>query len=173
MGGTIDTLERFEAQVLPHLDDAYNLARHLVRNDHDAEDVVQEAFLRAHRFFGSFRGEDARPWLLAIVRNTAWSLRRRDRTALLTTEFSDELHSAAVEHAGPAADLDRREAAERVQAALDALPAPFREVLVLREMRDLTYDQIARIARVPVGTVMSRLARGRKRLEQLLGTEDR
>src|SRR5690348_1935081 len=147
---------------------AYNLARHLTRNDHDAEDVVQEAYLRAHRFFAGFRGTDPRPWLLAIVRNTAFSMRRRDRTAVLTTEFCDELHSEGVAEAGPATDLDRRETAATVQAALDALLAPFREVLVLREMQDLSYDEIAKIVRAPIGTVMSRIARGRKKLEQLL-----
>lgn len=130
--------------------------------------MVQEAYLRAHRFFASFRGGDPRPWLLAIVRNTAFSLRRRDRTSALTTEFSDELHSATAAEAGPAADLDRRETIAEVQAALDALPTPFREVLVLREMQDLPYDEIARIVRAPIGTVMSRIARGRKKLEQLL-----
>ena len=129
---------------------------------------MQEAYLRAHRFFARFRGGDPRPWLLAIVRNTAFSLRRRDRTAALTTEFNDELHSDGGADAGPAADLDRHETVLEVRAALDALPLPFREVLVLREMQDLSYDEIARIVRAPIGTVMSRIARGRKKLEQLL-----
>jgi RNA polymerase sigma-70 factor (ECF subfamily) len=168
----IGAIERFEELALPYLDDAYNLARHLTRNDHDAEDVVQEAYLRAHRYFDGFRGENPRAWLLAIVRHTAYSARRRDRLATLTTEFNDELHSVAVSGHGPERDLDRRETAERVQAALDELPPRFREVLVLREMQDLTYDQIARIVRAPIGTVMSRLSRARGRLEQLL-TEDR
>jgi RNA polymerase sigma-70 factor (ECF subfamily) len=141
-----------------------------MRDDHDAEDVVQEAYLRALRYFDSFRGTQARAWLLAIVRHTAYTLRRRGQVAALTTEFSDELHSASAAEQGPGHDLDRQETAERVQAALDGLPARFREVLVLREMRDLSYDEIARIVRIPVGTVMSRLSRARARLAEALTT---
>ena len=165
---TIGAIERFEEQMLPHLDDAYNLARHLMRNDHDAEDVVQEAYLRAHKYFHSFRGDRPRAWLLAIVRHTAFSLRRRDRIATLTTEFNDELHSDTDPGAGPERDLDRQDSAERVHRALDQLPPRFREILVLREMQDLSYDEIARIIRAPLGTVMSRLSRARARLAQLL-----
>lgn len=154
--------------MLPYLDDAFNLARHLMRNDHDAEDVVQEAYLRAHRYFHTFRGARPRAWLLAIVRHTAFSLRRRDRLATLTTEFSDELHSDPASTAGPERDLDRRESADRVHEALDELPARYREVLVLREMQDLSYEEIGRIIQVPLGTVMSRLSRARARFAQLL-----
>jgi len=154
--------------VRPHLDDAYNLARHLMRNDHDAEDVVQEAYLRAHKYFHSFRGSRPRAWLFAIVRHTAYSLRRRDRMATLTTEFNDELHTDVTAVSGPDRDLDRRESADLVHAALDQLPPRFREVLVLREMQDLTYEEIGRIVRAPLGTVMSRLSRARARFAQAL-----
>lgn len=167
-GGRIRTVEEFETQMLPHLDDAHNLARYLMRNDHDAQDVVQEAYLRALRYFDAFRGTHARAWLFAIVRHTAYTVRRRDRVATLTTEFSDELHSHGAAEQGPERDLDRREDVDRVQVALEGLPARFREVLVLREMQDLTYEEIARIVRAPIGTVMSRLSRARARLAQAL-----
>ncbi|HTK55364.1 MAG TPA: sigma-70 family RNA polymerase sigma factor [Gemmatimonadales bacterium] len=167
-GGRIRTVEEFETQMLPYLDDAHNLARHLMRDDHDAQDVVQEAYLRALKYFRAFRGTHARAWLLAIVRHTAYTQRRRGRVAALTTEFSDELHSDTVAEQGPERDLDRRDAADRIHLALDELPTQFREVLVLREMRDLSYEEIARIVRAPVGTVMSRLSRARARLAQAL-----
>lgn len=154
--------------MLPHLDDAHNLARHLMRDDHDAQDVVQEAYLRALKYFGAFRGTHARAWLLAIVRHTAYTHRRRGRIAALTTEFSDELHSHSAAAQGPERDLDRQDAADRVHLALDELPTRFREVLVLRELKDLSYEEIARIVRVPIGTVMSRLSRARARLAQAL-----
>jgi len=154
--------------MLPHLDAAFNLARHLTRDDHDAEDVVQDAYLRALRYFDAFRGRNARGWLLAIVRHTAFSRRRRDPMAAITTEFNDELHSDAGGPPGPERDLDRRETASRVQQALDRLPPRFREVLVLRELEELSYDEIGRIVRAPIGTVMSRLSRARARLAQAL-----
>jgi len=160
---------QFEEQMLPHLDAAYNLARHLSRNEHDAEDVVQEAYLRAVRHFDSFRGANPRAWLLAIVRHTAFSKRRREPLAAITTEFNEDLHSEVNEDAGPERDFDRAESADRVQAALETLPPQFREVLVLRELEDLSYDDISRIVRAPIGTVMSRLSRARTRLAQALG----
>ena len=170
-GAAIGTTERFEKEMLPHLDAAYNLARHLTRNDHDAEDVVQEAYLRALRYFDAFRGQNARAWLLAIVRHTTYTRGRRDHLAAITTEFSDEMHSDAVAGQGPERDLDRRETAARVQSALDRLPLRFREVLVLRELEGLSYEEISRIVRAPVGTVMSRLSRARDRFEQLVSAE--
>ncbi len=155
---------RFEQQVLPHLDAAFNLARWLTRNDHDAEDVVQEAMLRAYRFFDALRGE-ARPWLLAIVRNACFSWLQANRPAELQAIDRMELESDAP---GPEAlaarDLDRR----RVNEAIAALPVQFREVLVLRELEDLAYKDIARIAEIPIGTVMSRLARARRLLVESL-----
>lgn len=154
--------------MLPHLDDAFNLARYLMRNDHDAEDVVQEAYLRAFRYFGAFRGAKPRAWLLAIVRHAAFSRRRKDRWLTLTTEFNDDLHSEGDPGSAPDRELDRQEASERVHRALDSLPARDREVLVLRELKDLTYEEIGRIIRAPIGTVMSRLSRARARLAQAL-----
>ena len=154
--------ERFEAQVLPHVDAAYNLARWLTRNDHDAEDVLQDAMLRAYRFFGGLRG-DARPWLLAIVRNACWSWLQANRPAELAVV--DELEA---DTPGPEAILARELDRRAVNEAIAALPVPFREALVLRELEDLSYKDIARIAGVPIGTVMSRLARARRLLMETL-----
>ena len=155
---------RFEQQVLPHLDAAYNLARWLTRNDHDAEDVLQEALVRALRFFGGLRGEP-RPWLLAIVRNACFSWLQANRPAELVEADEREPESEAP---GPEAlaarDLDRR----RINDAIVALPFHYREVLVLRELEDLAYQDIARIAGIPMGTVMSRLARARRLLAEAL-----
>lgn len=154
-----------DAVVLPHLDAAYTLARYLTRNDADAQDVVQDAALRAIKYVGGFRGTtgaDARAWFLAIVRNTAytWQQRRGNRSDSLTIEFNEELHSEDA-HPDPVAALDLRQ-------ALDALPFEFREVIVLRELEGLSYKEIGEVTGVPVGTVMSRLSRARKRLQRSL-----
>jgi RNA polymerase sigma-70 factor (ECF subfamily) len=167
-----DRQTRFEQAVVPHLDAAYNLARWLTRNDHDAEDVVQEAYLRAFRFFDGFRGGDARPWLLAIVRNACFTWLRDNRPAELAGPLDehgrDALDSAEAPGPGPEAlalgKLDRR----MLNEALAALPAQFREALILRELEDLSYKEIARVIDAPVGTVMSRLARARRLLAQSL-----
>jgi RNA polymerase sigma-70 factor (ECF subfamily) len=153
---------RFEQAVLPHLDAAFNLARWLTRNDADAEDVVQEGFLRALRFFGGFRGGDARAWLLTIVRNACYTWLRRNRVSELATPFDEEEHSG--ESDDPETELLEGADREILRQALEALPVEFREVVVLRELEGLSYKKIAGIADVPVGTVMSRLARARKRL---------
>jgi RNA polymerase sigma factor (sigma-70 family) len=153
---------RFEQAVLPHLDAAYNLARWLTRNDADAADVVQESFLRALKFFGGFRGGDTRAWLLTIVRNACYTWLRRNRVNELATPFDEEAHS--VEGDDPEAILLEGADREMLRQALEALPVEFREVVILRELEGLSYKKIAGIADVPVGTVMSRLARGRKRL---------
>jgi RNA polymerase sigma-70 factor (ECF subfamily) len=153
---------RFEQAVLPHLDAAYNLARWLTRNDADAADVAQEAFLRALKFFGGFRGGDTRAWLLTIVRNASYTWLRRNRVNELATPFDEETHT--VESDDPEAILLEGADREVLRQALEALPAEFREVVVLRELEGLSYKKIAGIADVPVGTVMSRLARARKRL---------
>ena len=165
---------RFERLVLPHLDAAYNLARWLTRNDHDARDVVQEAMLRALRYFQSFKGEQARPWLLTIVRHTCYSWLRQNRPSELVA--LDDAEDAWSEVAAPSADEPQAVAArnaERAQInwALNNLPVAFREVVVLRELEDLSYKDIARIADIPVGTVMSRLARGRELLRKILAGE--
>lgn len=159
---------RFERTVLPHLDDAYTLARYLVRDEHDAQDVVQEASLRAFRYFDGFVGDDARSWLLAIVRNCSmtWLARRRtdDRiTPLIDTTAVD---AASGRDADSAAILSSER--RRIDRALATLPVEFREVIVLREIEDLSYREISDVVGVPIGTVMSRLARARKRLADLL-----
>lgn len=158
----------FEKLILPLLPSAYNLARWLTRNDHDAEDVVQEAFLRAHRFFPSFRGGDPRPWLLAIVRNACFSWLRvnRPKETGVRLDDVDEPPDARVDSVEE--ELVRRADAERLRCALAALPAEFREVLVLREFEELSYRAIAEVSGIPIGTVMSRLARARTRLQMAL-----
>ena len=160
----------FERVVLPLLPSAYNLARWLTRNDHDADDVVQEAFLRAYRFFPSFRGGDPRAWLLAIVRNSCWSWLRVNRPREVNVRL-DEIDEAPDPLAASAEDeLVRRADAERLRTAIASLPAEFREALVLREFEDLSYRAIAEVSGVPVGTVMSRLSRARARLQVALAT---
>jgi RNA polymerase sigma-70 factor, ECF subfamily len=158
---------RFERLVLPHLDAAYNLARWLTRNDHDAQDVVQEAALRAYRFLDGLRGE-ARPWLLAIVRNSCLSWLQVNRPADVAGFDDRALELQPADQDGPevlaSRELDRR----MLNEAIAALPAQFREVLVLRELEDLSYKEIARIADVPMGTVMSRLSRARRLLAESL-----
>ena len=164
-------LERFEAVVLPHLDAAYTLARYLMRDDHDAQDVVQDAYLRAVKYFGGFRGEGAgagRPWLLAIVRNTANTWRHRHRTDALATEFDEERHSEMVADDHPEATAVAQSERATLRQAIDDLGPEFREVIVLRELEGMSYKEISDVAGVPVGTVMSRLSRARRRLEQAL-----
>ena len=153
---------RFEKTVLPHLDAAYNLARWLTRNDHDAEDVLQEAMLRAYRHFAGLRGE-ARPWLLAVVRNACWSWLQANRPAELEP-LDDGIADDALP--GPEALLARSLDRRMLNEAIAALPVQFREVLVLRELEDLAYRDIARVAGIPIGTVMSRLARARRMLAE-------
>ena len=159
---------RFEEVVLPHLPAAYSLARWLVRNDQDAEDVVQEAYLRAFKFFEGYRGGDSRTWLLTIVRNTCYSWLQRNRARELTDSIDESHEHAIVDFANPELRLVRDADAEMVREALAELPLEFREVMVMREMEELSYKEIAAIADLPLGTVMSRLARGRKRLYSLL-----
>jgi RNA polymerase sigma-70 factor (ECF subfamily) len=166
--------QRFQAMALPHLDAAYNLARWLCGNGHDADDVVQEAFMRAYRFFDSFHGETARPWLLAIVRRTWYTeWRRRSGGVNATIEFDENLDDETFEgwsanSPDPEALMIRDEDTRLVHAALEMLPVEYREVLILRELEELSYREIATIADLPVGTVMSRLARGRRKLATAL-----
>lgn len=163
----------FEAAVLPHLDAAYNFARWLTRNDQDAEDIVQAAFVRAFRFFDGFRGDDARSWLLTIVRNVYYSSLRDSRHENEAESFDEMLHSERAlmpddgpYHVGsnPEAMLQTAYTRRAVTRALEKLPGSFREVIVLKEIEDLSYKEIADIAGIPIGTVMSRLSRGRKLL---------
>ena len=161
---------RFEKMALPHLDAAYNLARWLTHNDQDAQDVVQEAWLRALKYFGSFRGESARPWLLQIVRHTCFSWLQANRPADLVSlddeEACDEIPAPAGDE--PQAVALRLADREQINRAIRALPACYRDVLILREMEDLSYRQIAKIAGIPIGTVMSRLGRARGLLRRSL-----
>lgn len=165
-----NTLASFEEAVLPHLNAAYNLAHWLTRNDTDAEDVVQEAYLRAFRFFGGFHGTDGRSWLLAIVRNTCYTWMQRNRSPELYVPLDDETDEIESADLDPEALLLQRADAQLVRRALEELPIEFREVLVFRELEEMSYKQIATITELPVGTVMSRLARGRKRLQLALSS---
>jgi len=153
---------------MPHLDAAYNLARYLMRNDYDADDAVQDACLRALRYFGGFRGGDGRVWLLKIVRNACYTRLRRGRSRELEAEFDDELSSPDAEVANPETLVLRSADAGALTRALDQLPEEFREILVMREMEGLSYKEIADVTTLPIGTVMSRLARARKRMQRLL-----
>ena len=165
-----ERLKTFEQTVLPHLDAAYNLARWLAGNEADAQDVAQEACLRAFKFFGNFRGDNARAWLLTIVRNTFYTWLRKNRPAEIV-ELSDEMLEAGEISAGPEIPASRLGDAEAVQRAIAGLPVEFREMVVLREMEGLSYKEIAGLAGVPIGTVMSRLARARKLLQKQLAGE--
>jgi RNA polymerase sigma factor (sigma-70 family) len=158
----------FEESVLPHLDAAYNLARWLTRDERDAEDVVQEAYLRAFKHYGSFKGGDARPWLLAIVRNTYYSWIKHNRIVGAEVAFDDETHMHISDVDDPETLLLRKTNRQMLRCALRMLPTEFLEVIVLREFEELSYKQIAEVVRIPVGTVMSRLARARKRIEQMI-----
>jgi RNA polymerase sigma factor (sigma-70 family) len=157
-----DAAAEFESLFLPHLDAAYNLARLLTRNEHDAEDVVQEAYLRSLRAFASFRGGASRPWFLTIVRNTSFTWLRDNRSRADRAEYHEELHVSG--GATPEAESLGNERARAVERCVRELPADFREAIVLREMEELSYQEIAEITGVPRGTVMSRLSRGRARL---------
>lgn len=169
--------EKFEVLVLPHLDAAYNLARWITRNDQDARDVVQEAYMRAFRFFDGFHGDNARAWLLTIVRNTCYSWLQRNREQDVSL---DELHKSAEADDGvfaeeqsddnPETQLLRTDDRNLVNRAIEQLPPEFREVLVMRELEELSYREIAAVADIPIGTVMSRLARARKLLLKHLKT---
>jgi RNA polymerase sigma factor (sigma-70 family) len=165
-------LTRFEQTVLPHLDAAHNLARWLTGNGHDAEDVVQESYLRALKFFAGFHGESARPWLLAIVRNTCYTWLRRNRMDELTTELDETVPVIDPSAVNPESALLAAARTEFVRSALEALPVGFREIVILRELEGMSYKEIAEIAAIPVGTVMSRLARARSRLQKLLSEPD-
>jgi RNA polymerase sigma-70 factor (ECF subfamily) len=176
MSGSDENRRRFETLAMPHLDAAYNLARWITRNDDDAQDVVQEALIRAMRYIDSLRGDAARPWLLQIVRHTCYSWLEENRPAERIT--FDGADADWQDIAAPAADeplavamrnADRRQ----INEAIAALPVPFREVLVLRELEDLSYIDIARIAEIPVGTVMSRLARARNLMRIALTSNGR
>jgi RNA polymerase sigma factor (sigma-70 family) len=163
----LSKFSRFEQTILPHLDAAYNLARWLMRDEDQAADAVQDACLRALRFISGFHGGDGRLWLLTIVRNTCYSRLKRSAMRESETEFDEELHSPETQ-TSPEALLERSRDSETLRHALEQLPEEFREIIVMRELEGMGYKEIAEVAQVPIGTVMSRLARARKRLQRAL-----
>jgi RNA polymerase sigma-70 factor (ECF subfamily) len=169
----VSNRQTFETLVLPHLDAAYNLARWLLRSDQEAEDAVQDASMRAFRYVDSLRGDDARPWLLGIVRNTCFTMLERARSGPQRVDLDDAevetaLGEAEPSQSDPATQLQRQRTRVQVDAAIRALSPPMREVIILREFEDLDYAQIAKIVAIPIGTVMSRLARARDKLRDIL-----
>lgn len=167
---------RFERLVLPHMDAAFSLARWLTRDTAQAEEAVQEAYLRAFRFFAAFRGEEARPWLLGIVRNTCFTLLEREHGAAAAVEFDEDVQGEDSVAPGavlrfpidPEAAAIERAEREVVHRCLRGLPPEYREAIVLRELHGCSYKEIAQIADIPIGTVMSRLSRGRRLLQRAL-----
>jgi RNA polymerase sigma-70 factor, ECF subfamily len=164
-------LPSFEETMLPHLDAAHNLARWLLRNEQDAQDVVQEAYLRAFKSFGGFRRSNGQAWLLTIVRNTSYTFLKKNKTVDLTTPFDDEIHAIGHGSASPATILEHAEDTELIRDAIDKLPAELREILILRHQEGLSYKEISDIAQLAPGTVMSRLARARTKLREYLAAE--
>jgi RNA polymerase sigma-70 factor (ECF subfamily) len=164
-------LASFEAMMLPHMDAAHNLARWLLPNEQDAQDVVQEAYLRAFKSFSGFHGSNGRAWLLTIVRNTSYTLLKKNRTADLTTTFDEEIHATGQESVSPATILEHAEDGELIKNAMNKLPAEFREILTLRHQEELSYQEIGEILKIPPGTVMSRLARARAKLREYLSSQ--
>jgi RNA polymerase sigma-70 factor (ECF subfamily) len=168
-------VRRFEQMLAAHLDAAYEFARWLTRDEHDAEDIVQEASLRAFRFLDGFSGDNGRAWLLAIVRNTYYTWLQKNRISASSVTLDEESLGAGDDELLAAFSetpverlLEQKDAQRLINAALARLPDEFREVVVLRELEELSYKEIAVVAGIPIGTVMSRLARGRKLLLQHL-----
>jgi RNA polymerase sigma-70 factor (ECF subfamily) len=155
----------FDEIILPHLDAAHNLARWLLRGSNDAEDVVQEACLRAFRYFNTFRGGNARAWLLRIVRTTAFGWQKKNRAQQLTTEFNEETHTETRDAINPQTLLLQSADRQLLEQAMRQLPDRLREVLLLREVEGLSYKEIADVVGVPIGTVMSTLFRARERFQ--------
>ena len=162
-----DQQTRFEEVILPHLDAAYNLARWLTRNEHDAEDIVQDAFLRAFKFFESFRGGNSRSWLLSIVRNTAYTWLGKNRKHEVDT-MSEKIENIQDDAPGPEMVLLQDTGRQEIMEAIEELPVEFREAIILRELEEMSYKEIAEVMDVPLGTVMSRLARARRQLQESL-----
>ena len=167
MRGT-EERERFEQALLPHLDAAFNLARWLTHDDHDAEDLVQVAYLRALKSFGGFHGANSRAWLLTIVRNACYTWLQQKRARGTATAFDEEIHGAGSGAIDGEKQLLSEDQKQSVRRAVEELPVELREVVVLRELQGLSYKEIATIAEIPLGTVMSRLSRARERLRQSL-----
>jgi RNA polymerase sigma-70 factor (ECF subfamily) len=166
LAGPQTRLEFFEEMILPHLDAAHNLARWLTRSEVDAQDLVQESYLRAFRFFDSYKGGDSKAWILTIVRNTCRTWLRRQKREADAVPFDEAAHSGV----GGIPDQERgvvgRERMDLLRSCMEMLPVDFREVLVMRELEEMSYQEIANVTGLPLGTVMSRLSRARKRLEE-------
>jgi RNA polymerase sigma-70 factor, ECF subfamily len=157
-------LTLFEQTIVPHLNAAYNLARWLTRNQDVAEDLVQEAYLRAFRFFDGFHGGDGRAWLLAVVRNTCLTWLRRNKSGGASVEFDEEVHGPAGKQENVEERLVENSKIDALRRCVESLPVEYREIIVMRELEELSYREISEAAGVPIGTVMSRLSRGRMRL---------
>lgn len=164
-----DGLTDFEQMIFPHLNAAYNLARWLLRSDQDAQDVVHDSFLRAHRYFASFQGNDGRAWLLGIVRNTCMTRLRTRRPTEPLTALTEQRERSEDAGADPESALLLKENIASLRNCIEALPPEYREVVIMRELEELSYKEIAEAAGLAIGTVMSRLNRARKRLESCLG----
>jgi len=166
IGSAESRLRLFEEVILPHLNAAYNLARWLTRNEHDAQDVVQEAYLRAFRFFGSYKGGDGKSWLLEVVRNTCFTFHRREKRNMTSVEFDETTHTPSVNPPDAEEALVVASKKTILKDCIEGLPDAFRGILVMRELEEMSYQQISDVAGLPPGTVMSRLSRARKRLEE-------
>ena len=166
IGSAESRLRLFEEVILPHLNAAYNLARWLTHNEHDAQDVVQEAYLRAFRFFGSYKGGDGKSWLLEVVRNTCFTFHRREKRTLTSVEFDETTHTPSVTPSDAEEALVVAGKKTILKDCIEGLPDAFRGILVMRELEEMSYQQISDVAGLPPGTVMSRLSRARKRLEE-------
>ncbi|MBW8744446.1 MAG: sigma-70 family RNA polymerase sigma factor [Sphingomonas sp.] len=169
--GNQEKADAFRRTMMPHMDAAYNLARYLTRDANAAEDIVQDAYLRAYRSFETWRGEAAKPWLLTIVRNCFLNSvggATERLTGRPVHDYVGELPSELIETGTPESQLAEKNEAAMLRATIEQLPEPFRETLILRELEELSYKEIAAIARVPIGTIMSRLARARQMLADLL-----
>src|ERR1700677_3668350 len=153
----------FKQVFLPHLDAAYNLARWLLRNDQDAEDAVQEAYMRAYKAFARFRGGDGKAWFMTILRNVCYTMIKKLRSHETPEPFDEEIHQPTGE-SGTQEAFRQKANAETLHCALDKLPDEFREIIVLHDLEGLAYKEIAAVVGIPIGTVMSRLARARGRL---------
>lgn len=167
------TLAQFEQAVMPHLNAAYNLARWIMRNQQDAEDAVQNAYLRAFRFFDGFDGSDAKAWLLAIVRNSCRTALQQNSKRAEVAEFNEKAHAVDEGAPNPESSALREAEIQSLRACIDHLPTEYREVIILRELEQMPYKEIAVAAAVPVGTVMSRLSRARVRLQECIASRVR
>src|SRR5580704_17612463 len=166
IGSPESRLRLFEEVILPHLNAAYNLARWLTHNEHDAQDVVQEAYLRAFRFFDTYKGGDGKSWLLEVVRNTCFTFHRREQRNFTSVEFDEATHTPSVKPPDAEEALVAASKQTILKDCIEGLPDAFRGILVMRELEEMSYRQISDVAGLPPGTVMSRLSRARKRLEE-------